>query len=116
MRRTEAKAALRRLLQRADISAAQVASEGPSPVSLREAVKVCAFRSLLLSHDEDAPILGVWAIIGMPALPVPDDILAGAEDAFRRGGHFLIMATDREQRDIAKRALMLRFGQQEGSA
>jgi hypothetical protein len=43
-------------------------------------------------------------------------VFKDAERAFRQGGTFLILATERADRDAAKAALLLRFGAAEGRA
>ncbi len=53
---------------------------------------------------------------GPGAAGLPKQVFKDAERAFRQGGTFLILATERADRDAAKAALLLRFGAAEGRA
>lgn len=75
----------------------------------------CPFRTVISPNGAIEPLLGCWAIVQGPALPVPRRVLKEARRAFRQGGAFLIMATERADRDAAKAALLLRFGQAAGA-
>ena len=85
-------------------------------MSLAEAMDRCPYRSVITLTGRLDPILGAWGIIHGPALPVPAQVFKDAKRAFRRGGSFLILATERADRDAAKAALLLRFGAAEGRA
>ena len=85
-------------------------------MTFEEAVDGCPFRSVITLTGAMEPILGAWGIIKGPALPVPKQVFKDAERAFLQGGTFLILATERADRDAAKAALLLRFGAAEGRA
>jgi hypothetical protein len=84
--------------------------------TLNQALDRCPFRSVVSPSGRLEPILGAWAIVKGPALPMPKAAIDDAAEAFRRGGSFLILAANRADRDAAKAALLLRFKPAEGRA
>lgn len=85
-------------------------------IPFARALDLCPFRSVVSPAGRVEPLLGCWAIVEGPALPVPAGVFKEAARAFRRGGAFLILAAERTDRDAAKAALMLRFGPARGRA
>lgn len=84
---------------------------------LAAALAACPFRSIICAEGgRMEPVLAAWAIMEGPALPLPDRVLSDVQDAFARGGSFLIMARDRAARDAAKRALLAWLGPTGGAA
>lgn len=106
----------RRSRQRKPVADPLAALGSDGQTSLGEAIKACPYRSILSRDGRQAPILNIWAVLEGPALPLPPQALADAEDALNRGGAFLLMAVHRADRDVAKAALALAMAPSRGNA
>ncbi len=85
-------------------------------LAFAEAFDRCPFRTVISPNGAIEPLLGCWAIVKGPALPVPQRVFKDARRAFRQGGAFLILATEKADRDAAKTALLLQLGPAGGRA
>lgn len=78
------------------------------PKTIADAWDQYRFRSLI-TRNAKAPILGAWVIVQGPVLPIPDEVLRDVPRVLAEGGSFLILASNNQDRTVAKQALMVRF-------